>query len=161
MVWCKESNELYIRKEEKMMFEYLECLKNKKMNKVIKAWKNENWSKISTFKMKEYEDIFARIYSFEYIVIQIDEIISEHENSKKVEPENVKFNGKDFKLTIEERKVEIFTNKWKNLNDIGLNSAERKELDIKFEDYLKLKYARYMGFINGILRMFEPLDQNN
>lgn len=136
------------------MFKYLECLKeNEKMGEVIKAWKNENWSKISTFKMKEYEDIFARIYSFEYIVIQIDEIISEYENSKKVEPEEVEFNGKKFKLTIEEKKVEIFTTKWKTLNDIGLNSAERKELDIKFEDYLKLKYARYMGFINGVLRM--------
>lgn len=135
--------------------------KNSEIHDLLKKWDEENRSRISTFKMKEYEDIFARIYSFEYIVIQIDEIISEHENSKKVEPEKVKFDGKEFKLTVEEKKVEIFTNKWKNLNDIGLNSAERKELDIKFEDYLKLKYARYIGFINGVLKSFPGPGQNS
>lgn len=131
-----------------------EYSKNPKIHELLKKWDEENRSRISTFKMKEYEDIFAHIYSFEFVLIQIDEIISECENSRKVEPETVKFNGKEFKLTVEEEKVEIFTNKWKNLNDIGLNSTERKELNIQYEDYLKLKYARYMGFIEGVLRMF-------
>lgn len=78
---------------------------------MLDKWAKDNLSKISTFKMKEYEDIFAHIYSFEFVLIQIDEIISECENSRKVEPETVKFNGKEFKLTVEEEKVEIFTNK--------------------------------------------------
>lgn len=129
-------------------------LNNSKIQTLLKKWANDNMDRINSFKMKEYEDIFAHIYSFEFVLIQIDEMISESENNRKVEPDIVKFNGKEFKLTVEEKKVEIFTNKWKNLNDIGLNSAERKELNIQYEDYLKLKYSRYMGFILGLLQMF-------
>ena len=133
------------------MTEYLE---DEKIHELLDEWCTRNMKEIDTFRMKEYENIFAHIYSFEFVVILIDGMISNYKNSKKSEPTTVTFNGKEFKLTVEDEHFEVFTNKWKNLSDIGLNSTERKELNIQYEDYLKLKYARYMGFIEGVLRMF-------
>lgn len=133
------------------MTEYLE---NDEINEWLTDWSLANMSRIDSFKMKEYEKIFACIYSFEFVLIQIDEYISKQENKNPPKPLEIELNGQQVILCTEKKSKAEFTSKWKLLNDIGLNSAERKELNIQYEDYLKLKYARYMGFIEGVLRMF-------
>lgn len=135
-----------------------EELINEKIKPLLENWRKHNISEIDSFKMKEYEKIFARIYSFEYVVIQIDAFISEQENKNKPEPLKVTLNGQQIVLISEKKSKEEFLNKWKQLSDIGLNSTERKELNIQYEDYLKLKYARYMGFIEGVCQRFNIQD---
>ena len=59
-------------------------------------------------------------------------------------------------MTTEIKMTEKFyMNKWQQLNDVGLSSAERKEMNLSYEDYLKLKYAKYKGFIDMVTDMIE------
>ena len=64
--------------------------------------------------------------------------------------------GNVYELKGESKKIEkVFMNKWQQLNDVGLSSAERKEMNLSYEDYLKLKYAKYKGFIDMVSDMIK------
>jgi len=137
-----------------------EIFKNQKICDLLDKWHAAHMKNIETFRMKDYEKIFASIYSFEYIVILIDEVISE-----TTLPLKFTFDGKEIKEESscneppEKKKIEIFINHWKKLGDIGMSSAERKELNLSYENYLKLKYARYKGFIDTVFLMFEEKEK--
>lgn len=109
----------------------------------------------SVFDFNSYEDVLAHIYSFEHIIIMLDKLIEEKENEEI--PEKIIKDGKyEYKLVTEIKKTEkVFMNKWQQLNDVGLSSAERKELNLSYKDYLKLKYAKYKGFIDMVSDMIE------
>lgn len=134
-----------------------------KLQKVLGEWKEYFKPHYDQFKFKEYENVFSAIYTFEYIVEMIDSAIEEQEKSKV---------PKSYDVTVAEenetsKKVEVvekipavpsfnrYMAKWKMLDDIGLSSAERKEMNITFEDVLKLRYARYKGFIENIEKMID------
>lgn len=126
------------------------------IGKCINEWKSRNYAIIKDFKFKEYENIFASIYSFEHIILMIDKEIEEKENTNNI-PKTLKDEkGNEYEIKGETKKIEkVFMNKWQQLNDVGLSSAERKEMNLSYEDYLKLKYAKYKGFIDMVTDMIE------
>lgn len=134
-----------------------------KLQKVLGEWKESFKPHCDQFKFKEYENVFSAIYTFEYIVEMIDSAIEEQEKSKV---------PKSYDVTVAEenetsKKVEVvekipavpsfnrYMAKWETLDDTGLSSAERKEMNITFKDVLKLRYARYKGFIENIAKMID------
>ena len=126
-----------------------------KIRECLNDWKSRNSAVIKDFKIKEYENIFASIYSFEQIIVMLDKSIEDNEN-KKIPDDIIKHGEYEYKLTTEIKMTEKFyMNKWQQLNDIGLSSAERKEMNLSYEDYLKLKYAKYKGFIDMVSDMIE------
>lgn len=125
------------------------------IGKCINEWKSRNYAIIKDFKFKEYENIFASIYSFEQIIVMLDKSIEDNEN-KKIPDDIIKHGEYEYKLTTEIKMTEKFyMNKWQQLNDVGLSSAERKEMNLSYEDYLKLKYAKYKGFIDMVSDMIK------
>lgn len=126
-----------------------------KIRECLNEWKSRNSAVIKDFKIKEYENIFASIYSFEQIIVMLDKSIEDNEN-KKIPDDIIKHGEYEYKLTTEIKMTEKFyMNKWQQLNDVGLSSAERKEMNLSYEDYLKLKYAKYKGFIDMVTDMIE------
>lgn len=126
-----------------------------KIRECLNDWKSRNSAVIKDFKIKEYENIFASIYSFEQIIVMLDKSIEDNEN-KKIPDDIIKHGEYEYKLTTEIKMTEKFyMNKWQQLNDIGLSSAERKEMNLSYEDYLKLKYAKYKGFIDMVSDMIK------
>lgn len=129
---------------------------NEKIRDRLNDWKSRNYAIIKDFKFKECEKIFASIYSFEHIILMIDKEIEEKENTNNI-PKTLKDEkGNVYELKGESKKIEkVFMNKWQQLNDVGLSSAERKEMNLSYEDYLKLKYAKYKGFIDMVSDMIK------
>lgn len=127
-----------------------------KIGKCINDWKSRNYAIIKDFKFKECEKIFASIYSFEHIILMIDKEIEKKENTNNI-PKTLKDEkGNEYEIKGETKKIEkVFMNKWQQLNDVGLSSAERKEMKLSYEDYLKLKYAKYKGFIDMVSDMIK------
>ena len=127
-----------------------------KIRECLNDWKSRNSAVIKDFKIKEYENIFASIYSFEHIIIMIDKEIEKKENTNNI-PKTLKDEkGNVYELKGETQKIEkVFMNQWQQLNDVGLSSAERKEMNLSYEDYLKLKYAKYKGFIDMVSDMIK------
>lgn len=126
-----------------------------KIRECLNDWKSRNSAVIKDFKIKEYENIFASIYSFEQIIVMLDKSIEDNEN-KKIPDDIIKHGEYEYNLTTEIKMTEKFyMNKWQQLNDVGLSSAERKELNLSYKDYLKLKYAKYKGFIDMVSDMIE------
>lgn len=126
-----------------------------KIRECLNDWKSRNSAVIKDFKIKEYENIFASIYSFEQIIVMLDKSIEDNEN-KKIPDDIIKHGEYEYKLTTEIKMTEKFyMNKWQQLNDVGLSSAERKEMNLSYEDYLKLKYAKYKGFIDMVSDMIK------
>lgn len=133
-------------------------LKNdiKEISDCLNDWKSRNYAIVKDFKFKECEKIFASIYSFEHIILMIDKEIEKKENTNNI-PKTLKDEkGNEYEIKGETKKIEkVFMNKWQQLNDVGLSSAERKEMNLSYEDYLKLKYAKYKGFIDMVSDMIK------
>ncbi len=78
-----------------------------KIRECLNEWKSRNSAVIKDFKIKEYENIFASIYSFEHIIVMLDKSIEDNEN-KKIPDDIIKHGEYEYKLTTEIKMTEKF-----------------------------------------------------
>ena len=119
----------------------------------IKEWKEKNNRVLAEeIDEKNFERIFARIHSFRNIVLLIDKEFEESKQLSDWESIKVKTPTGSIEVEVETtKKIHKLIDRWDKLDDLRLNSSTIKDLEIKFFDMIRLKYANYMGFIYSII----------
>jgi len=128
--------------------------RSENIERAIGKWKEKN-SKLlkEEIKEKNFGRVFAEIYSFRSIVMLIDSEIEKVESKE---------NWKSTKLVTPDGEIELdvkvkttkyhkLIERWDKLEDVSINSTAAKELNMKFFDLMRLKFANYVGFIRGII----------
>lgn len=131
----------------KKVFEYSE-----KVNGAITTWRDKHEKSTHSLDEKNFEITFASIYAFRSVIDIIDKEIAEDSIEKDYKvtttPEG------DITLKVQpgsSSKYKPLIDTWKKLDDIRFPASATKDLEMKFIDVIKLRYANYMGFIHGII----------
>ncbi|MDR0287011.1 MAG: hypothetical protein LBI03_04790 [Clostridiales bacterium] len=126
--------------------------KSDEVNNAVKKWKEKYENDLEKLNINNYDKTFAAIYAFRSVVLLIDNEIEELE--RKTNWQTIKLQTPGIEIPVQMQmntKVHKLINRWDKLDDVGLQLSVIKDLEIKFIDIMRLRYANYMGFINSIV----------